>query len=279
MARASIVLFLAALALSHSRLVDQSDVDVSVVLRVLRSQASRSYLRNSPQVQIIDPDNLAGALEEVAQHEAYVQEYLEVAISKAGTLVGGDFDSHAPRGAERGQKPRSGEKQAGGRKQKEEANSQRFDHEAQQAAGTVERGPQSRASKLADVENVRKKDSPTELAGILEQLRVQEIQKETVSARFRKGKPQTVLVGTGQIGDIMKREVDCGQRLYSENWYGDIEGCTAYTCRRHVQDDFASVQECDLLAAATEKAMAGLFHQVRLFSSLCTLLMSVQLLP
>jgi hypothetical protein len=253
----STCLLLAALALTDSRLVDENDVDVSVVLRVLRSQASRSYLRDSPQVQQIDPYNLAGALEEVAQHEAYVQEYLEVAIAKAGALVGGDFEDQIPRPGE-GQRRGGGGKTRGEPKHKESA-SQRFDSEADIKASEV---PQSRASKLANVENVRKKDSPTELKGILEQLRVQEIQKATVAARFWEGKSQIVLADTKQAGDIVKREIECGQRLYSENWYGDIVGCTAYTCRRHVEDDFASPEESDLLAAATEKAMSGLFHQV-----------------
>jgi hypothetical protein len=88
----------------------------------------------------------------------------------------------------------------------------------------------SKAKRLADMTNVRKKDSPTELAGILEQIAVQEKQQRAVSERYRDEegpdvKPQTPYITAERVATPLHFVVPCGEKLYSQNWYGDIEGC------------------------------------------------------
>lgn len=111
--------------------------------------------------------------------------------------------------------------------------------------------------------DVRKKDSPTNVDGIIEQMAVQEKQRQAVQANDRPGKVDIEYVGSEQlpVGKQKVWEVPCADALYSNNWYGHIEGCTAVKCSRHVRDHVASPQECSMAVRAIRGAMVDLFHQ------------------
>ena len=171
--------------------VDEDKVEIDLILRLLRSQATRSYVSDSPAMPL-DPNDIVGAVQEVARHEAYMHEYMEVALRKATTVVIGGITEETSR-----KRSRPATTKKPDPIDVSEDDEQALEKIAQllkeiEAAGLGEQSPpskdsksKSRASKIANVDKVRKKDSPTEIAGILEQIQVQETQKQWVNERHR----------------------------------------------------------------------------------------------
>eukprot|EP00750_Incisomonas_marina_P014994 INCI18048.1.p1 GENE.INCI18048.1~~INCI18048.1.p1 ORF type:complete len:436 (-),score=84.22 INCI18048.1:545-1741(-) len=150
-------------------------------------------------------------------------------------------------------------------------------------------------------EGIRKKDSPDNIAQLLEHLRVQKMQDDLRSARLpRSGErarvvllpplqqllPNEMFMGAEVANEVTYRwNVTCGPALYEANWYGAIDHCTpawvgardttkdspplelagsdtyAGRCERVAVDAFANRQECEFVVAATKRAFVGLFHQ------------------
>ena len=69
------------------------------------------------------------------------------------------------------------------------------------------------ASDMLDVESIRKKDSPEDIAGILEQIEVQQKQSAVVQRRYRANKPQVRLLGPEAVGGARATDAKVGGRI------------------------------------------------------------------
>ena len=320
--RMMVVCLCACLVLAVPPVVREADVNADVVLRLLRSQATLAYVQTKPPGTEFPTESVDAALGEMLRHEAYVQNFVRVALRKAMRLSRGkdpkkfgagakggasstgtsaEFDSDLDEGGSGSDGDGGGEH--GDDSVRELASLRQLSRAAEvepsgaMAADEQLSGsrPQSTAE-LLKLENIRKKDSPDDLAGILEQIEVQRKQNAVIRRRFREGKPQVLLVGREPLGGRSSSsnrtrswEVACAEGLYEGNWYPRIPGCTpsfrdvgstaetgvgagtnavendganrSLRCRRIVRDGVAVAEEARTVAMATERAMLGLFHQ------------------
>ena len=76
------------LAEPHTRpMVDERQVSADLVLRMLRSQATLAYVRTKPAGAQFPSDSVDGALQELMDHEAYVDDYVRIALRKASRVA------------------------------------------------------------------------------------------------------------------------------------------------------------------------------------------------
>ena len=264
---------------SDNLVPDESEVNVDVVLRLLRQQGSRVFIesgRGSPEQLTLGDEGVTAALAELLRFESFVGNYVDVALSKAQRLRkaagGGGAASRA--GRFRGDDDSGDFGDFGGFGD--------FGDDALADAAavvTAEGGAARRGGGVAAMleETVRKKDAPVDAAGVLEAMEVQRKQKARVHARFRPGKPQRRLehdetaaaqanaaVAVAVATATTTWELPCGEELYGTNWYGAVGGCSPAgmgRCWRRLQDGVASEAEAARAARAAQAAMKGLFHQ------------------
>ena len=284
-------------ALAVPPMVREADVNADLILRLLRSQATLAYVQTKPPGTEFPTESVDAALGEMLQHEAYVQEYIGVTLRKAVRLSRGKGPIESGADAENQGADENDDISS------EVAALRRLSRAAEvEPSGAIAAGDQQDGSspkstaELLKLENIRKKDSPDDLAGILEQIEVQRKQNVVIRRRFRAGKPQTLLVGRQPLGGASHStnrtrswDVACAEGLYEGNWYPRIAGCTPsframdstagagagavagadvvkndganLRCRRIVRDGVAAADEARTVATATERAMVGLFHQ------------------
>mmetsp|Transcript_48577 Transcript_48577/g.118315 ORF Transcript_48577/g.118315 Transcript_48577/m.118315 type:complete len:375 (+) Transcript_48577:137-1261(+) len=129
--------------------------------------------------------------------------------------------------------------------------------------GGAVKAPRARAEKSSKKSTAKFRKDSADLDSVRTREEYQRFQAERVSAAFRSGKRQEVLLrATTRLAEPSQWDVPCMSEFY-DSAYGVVKGCTpsVVKCTRMVRDGVASETEARDLVRITEKAMQNLFHQ------------------